>query len=330
MPIEFHCAHCQKFLSTSLDKAGRQAKCPGCGEMLVVPQHSEGAAAADESDDHYEEDLPPSRSEPLNCLMCGASNPPTARACQSCGEPLLKAVHNPPSHALEPGSILTEGWEIFAKHAGVLIGAYLVFFLSLLVAAIPTVAVGVFLAIMAEQQKEPSVVLLVLLIPCLLLSVGMVLYLLPGQTMLYLGVARGEDVSVGTLFAGGRYFLKSAICTILFGLMVSLGLMACVLPGIFLALRYWPYLFVIVDEDPPGLECFHRAAQIASPHWMASFVIGLVGWLCNAGAQTVCPFLQIAIQPLASLWFTVGYLQMTGQPTVSTTRSRLAQDGDLA
>ena len=38
MAIEFNCHVCGKLLRTSDDKAGRTAKCPGCGESLEVPQ----------------------------------------------------------------------------------------------------------------------------------------------------------------------------------------------------------------------------------------------------------------------------------------------------
>ncbi|MAG94651.1 MAG: hypothetical protein CMJ48_13030 [Planctomycetaceae bacterium] len=37
MAIEFNCSHCDKLLKTPDDKAGRGAKCPGCGEMITVP-----------------------------------------------------------------------------------------------------------------------------------------------------------------------------------------------------------------------------------------------------------------------------------------------------
>ena len=40
MTIEFHCPTCQKLLRTADDKAGRQAKCPDCGNAVTVPQPS--------------------------------------------------------------------------------------------------------------------------------------------------------------------------------------------------------------------------------------------------------------------------------------------------
>ena len=37
MPIEFRCVRCDKLLRTGDDTAGRQAKCPSCGETVTVP-----------------------------------------------------------------------------------------------------------------------------------------------------------------------------------------------------------------------------------------------------------------------------------------------------
>lgn len=37
MPIEFRCTQCQRLLRTQDDAAGKQARCPECGTILVVP-----------------------------------------------------------------------------------------------------------------------------------------------------------------------------------------------------------------------------------------------------------------------------------------------------
>ena len=37
MPIEFRCTGCQRLLRTADDTAGKQARCPECGAVMVVP-----------------------------------------------------------------------------------------------------------------------------------------------------------------------------------------------------------------------------------------------------------------------------------------------------
>jgi DNA-directed RNA polymerase subunit RPC12/RpoP len=48
MPIEFRCTGCQRTLRTPDDSVGKQAKCPECGAILVVPQ-PQGVPAASSS-----------------------------------------------------------------------------------------------------------------------------------------------------------------------------------------------------------------------------------------------------------------------------------------
>jgi predicted Zn finger-like uncharacterized protein len=47
MPIRFRCEHCQARLSVTARKAGARAKCPKCGEKIMVPATSEPGAAED-------------------------------------------------------------------------------------------------------------------------------------------------------------------------------------------------------------------------------------------------------------------------------------------
>ena len=94
MPIEFNCHVCGKLLRTADEKAGKTAKCPGCGEKLSVPQ-------ADEAADDYESDdaggsgldefgdvaAPSTKSGPMKaCPMCGEQIRRAASRCRFCGE----------------------------------------------------------------------------------------------------------------------------------------------------------------------------------------------------------------------------------------------------
>ena len=38
MTIRFQCAHCQRVLTADDRRSGAKAKCPGCGQMVVVPK----------------------------------------------------------------------------------------------------------------------------------------------------------------------------------------------------------------------------------------------------------------------------------------------------
>ncbi|MDA1014808.1 MAG: hypothetical protein O3A00_10200, partial [Planctomycetota bacterium] len=63
MTIEFNCKFCGKILRTGDDKAGRQAKCPSCGETIAVPAET-GAEEHFETFDDPPAAVPPSAAAP--------------------------------------------------------------------------------------------------------------------------------------------------------------------------------------------------------------------------------------------------------------------------
>ncbi len=110
MTIEFHCPHCSKLLKTPDDKAGVRANCPGCGEVVTIPDPVQEAAQADpsfaadpgvagaSSAATGSELLTTNASEGVDagsqandtkpCPMCGATIKKAATRCRFCGETL--------------------------------------------------------------------------------------------------------------------------------------------------------------------------------------------------------------------------------------------------
>ncbi len=321
MTINFSCEICGKTLSTSDDKAGRKAKCPGCGEMLIVPG-LEGAAGdmADLPDEDDALDLPKkrtsSRTEKVACPMCGEKVSASADKCEFCGEP-LEPQRGGTGHAIiETGDVITSAWNCFKGEMGITIGLVIVAGLVNMVAGIPQ---GVFSALAEAMMKngDQQTALIMQGLGLLFMPVAYALqfFVTCGQTMGMLKIARGEAVEIGVLFQGGKYFWRCVGASIVFGLMVMLGMLLCIIPGIIVALMFAPYLYVLVDEDLPGIDCLWRAKALTEGNKLSYFVIGLACMGINLlGLLALCIGLIFTI-PLTTLITAVAYCKMSGQRT---------------
>jgi phage FluMu protein Com len=317
--IEFSCEHCGKALSTSDDKAGWKARCPQCGEIIQVPAVTmeQVPAVAMDSAATDTPATPPARMvREKHCRSCGERIPVSDRRCSFCGEEQSSAAETSRrTHwRIDPGDVMATAWDAFGKQLGLLVGANLLTTLLTLMSLAPAFVVIAIGAAAAEQQDPDLSLLLLLFLPASFLPFAAVqCFLMPGLTRLYLGVSRGDKVSLGTVFAGGRYFFRTLLSTVVFVLAVGLGLLMCLIPGIFVALRLWPYLYLLVDEDLPALESLKRAADITRDNMGTSLILGLVSFGINVAAQLVCGILQLFTLPLSALFFSTAYVKMTGQ-----------------
>jgi predicted RNA-binding Zn-ribbon protein involved in translation (DUF1610 family)/uncharacterized membrane protein len=313
LAIDFTCQHCGKQLSTSEDKAGRKAKCPQCGEVIVVP-----GAPAEGAGSGVDAGVPPlpGTGGMKNCPMCGESIPRSAKKCDFCGEELYESPASAPRghRKIEAGEALSDAWRIFKGEMGIVIGGMIVAGLLNFVVQLPQQALNIFASV-SQQQGDMDTARVMMIASYCFLPVSYLggWFLQLGQARLLLNVARGEKAEIGDLFSGGKYFLRMVGSSILFTLMIGVGFVACIVPGIILSLMFWPYVFVLIDDDPPGIDCLSRSRDVTKDNLGASFLLFLlfVG-LVLLGFLALCIGV-IFTAPLAALMFAVAYCKMTGQ-----------------
>lgn len=78
--IRFACSSCCQHIEVDSSAVGGDVQCPGCGNTLIVPEHSEAR------------EVPPKQETPplKPCPMCGSPTSPTAESCPGCGHVLKK------------------------------------------------------------------------------------------------------------------------------------------------------------------------------------------------------------------------------------------------
>ena len=142
------------------------------------------------------------------------------------------------------------------------------------------------------------------------LNVGMVIY--------FLNLGRGRQAELGDLFRGGPYMLRAVGATILFVIAFYVGIVLCIVPGVYFALRYGLFMAAIVDRDTGVLEGFSTSAVLTKGNKLSLFVLGIVGF-----ALAILGFLMLCVGIVFTTAYTyvifaVAYLAMSGQATAES------------
>jgi len=131
-----------------------------------------------------------------------------------------------------------------------------------------------------------------------------------GVARIGLNIVSGRAFTVGTLFSGGAKFLPAFGATFLYFLMVAIGLVLLIAPGIYLALRYGQYINAMVDRDLGVMDSFKYSSTITTNNRLNLFgLMGMVGVIILAGFLALCVGLFFAI-PMAWLSWVVAYRWM--------------------
>ncbi|HVV99594.1 MAG TPA: hypothetical protein VHB77_04610, partial [Planctomycetaceae bacterium] len=250
MTIELSCPHCQKLLRTTDDKAGQTAKCPGCGELITIPEppelyepvaEEEQVTIADEEGDVDD------GADRKPCPLCGGMIRRTARKCRFCGEQIGTAPaqfeRDDKSKSLELGDVIQASWERYKEHMGLAVGCL---FLAVIIQYIPFIGVMVAANVLDHGGPELQPIAAVAFVALLLLGIGVMLFLSCGVVRVMLKIAKDDDPRFADLFSIhlptiGSLFVANLISTVC----IAVGMFFCIVPGIYLSLLWMPLPFVI-------------------------------------------------------------------------------------
>ena len=290
---------------------------------------------------------------PSCCPKCQAAFPEfleqfgTNYGCRACGQiqknkdpaPIIRPVTRTPSDLADEDDetdddellpiplppidqLLSEGWQIFREQMGICIGVFLLAQVLQIVAQLPELYVQ-FFVINRPLPPETKALLSIGMSIVTLMRVAFSIWLSIGLSQFALKIVRGQTAGVGDLFGGGRYFWRALLCSIVFGLAFVVGFLFCIVPGIIVVLMFWPFLYVLVDRDSPGLQSLSEAAKITSGNKLALFGLLLVCTLIN-----LCGLLALGVGmfisgPYVFVVTTLAYDRISGLRT-----SRRPSDAD--
>lgn len=150
-------------------------------------------------------------------------------------------------------------------------------------------------------------------------------FLALGATRIALNVVSGREFSIGMLFGGGKKLLPAFGAGILYMLMVIVGLLLLIVPGVYLAIRYGQYLHAMVDRDLGVMESFRYSSSITTGNRLNLFLlallfiaIALVGIIaCCVGLFFAVPVIWLS-GVVAYRWLQYGHRAALDHPGTQT------------
>ena len=118
-----------------------------------------------------------------------------------------------------------------------------------------------------------------------------------------LKMARGGEAKFDHLISAMPVFIKYLIASLLYYMLIFAGFLLLVIPGIYLAIKYGFYGYLIVDEDLDPLEAFKMSARMTDGiklelffYHILLFFINILGLLCFfVGVYISWPVTRLAL-----------------------------------
>jgi uncharacterized membrane protein len=114
--------------------------------------------------------------------------------------------------------------------------------------------------------------------------------LLGGLSLYFLKKVRGQPADLSTAFSGFSLgFLHLFLCFLVMSAVTALGLLALVLPGIYLAVAYTFATTLVIDKNLEFWDAMECSRKVISRHWFSFFgLLLLLTLLSLAGALALC------------------------------------------
>ncbi|MFD0987025.1 DUF975 family protein [Methyloligella solikamskensis] len=177
---------------------------------------------------------------------------------------------------LSVGDAIKQGWEIFKSRPWFFVGACVILFIASVVVGMVTE--GIDSVLMGDAPVDPEVPSsgtlignLVNFLLSTLINMGAIAFFLKAYDSL-------SDVSYGDLWHPQSYLPYLAV-SILFGLMIGLGMLLLIVPGVIALVVFFFSPFIVIDRAMGPIEALKASMEITKGHrWQLFFlVLAIIG-----------------------------------------------------
>jgi len=139
-------------------------------------------------------------------------------------------------------------------------------------------------------------------------------YMMGGFHTVALKAVRGQPTAVSDVFSGGRYMLTYFVGLLVQQIVIGIGYMLCIVPGIMLLCGLWAWGFLVIDQGLGGVDALKRSWEMMKGHKMSVFIWGLLSIVVYVAGELACvlPVLLISMPMIvtSSAWI---YLRIKGE-----------------
>jgi uncharacterized membrane protein len=193
-------------------------------------------------------------------------------------------------YELDIGDCISKGWELVKKNFWPVVG---VTALVMVVMGVINQIFGLFSRsaineMMIQHQFTPGAIATVLVVT--IISAPVYTVFTAGLFKYFLKLIRGENAGVGDAFSGfgpstGQLISLSLVQMIL----VLIGYVLCVIPGIYLSVAWYFAIPLIIDRQMNFWEAMELSRKMVNKHWFIIFAFLIVyGLLALAGFIACC------------------------------------------
>ncbi len=153
-------------------------------------------------------------------------------------------------------------------------------------------------------------------IPMIGSAAGMILngVFMGGLYYFFLKKIRGEAVSFEDVFAGFKVALVPLILAgLVSGVLTGIGLILCIIPGIYLAVCWIFTLPVVIDRKMAFWDGMELSRKTVGQNWFAVFLLGLVSCLVALAGLLACGVGLLVTVPLSIGMIAYAYEDIFGK-----------------
>jgi uncharacterized membrane protein len=230
------------------------------------------------------------------CPNCGQEIETGSKSCSACGTSLTtpgEAAASPSVpeqiqiREVKVGDYFKAGWELFKKYPAGFVGYFIIVIITtLLLQLVPVIGYLAGFALASPLNAGFFVVSAKLL--------------------------KNQTPEFTDFFSGLKFFLQLALLGLVSSILICIGLVLLIAPGIYLIVSYLFALMFIVDRGLdfwPAMETSRRSVQT---RWFKIFLLFLLLLLLNLGGLLLLGVGLLVSVPLTHCIITVAYAEIFG------------------